>query len=185
MREQLYHATTSDNYNAIQKDGFRNIKNFPTPLVLHHGKRYQKDPGTLGFGLYGFDSKLLATCFGEEKIVDFKICSFEIDILKDNLLDFLDKDDRNRYLEYKKMINSKPIYKTLSKVFSNHGSQSSLEGALLEMYLTEILQCKYKIKILCVRGMTTTQITSSKGSDLANGCEYCIKNTSILISEEE
>ncbi len=182
MREQLYHATTSNNYETIQKNGFRTMENYSTPLVMSGKKRYKKEPGTLGFGLYGFDSELLANNFGKEKIPDFKICFFEIDVPNDHLLDFLDKDDRDRYLQYKQMINNTPIYKELSKVFTNHGSQSSLEGALLEMYSKEVLQKKYKFNILCIRGMTATQITSSKGSFLANGCEYCIKSTSIFIS---
>lgn len=180
MREKLYHATSDDNYKLIQKDGFTEIKEYPVPLVINGKKRYTKNPGTLGYGLYGFDSETLAEQFGEEKIPNFKIHDFEIDVLEQEVLDFLNKEDRERYHSYKLFISKQPIYSGIERVYKNSDKQSSLEGALLEMYLRDIILKRYKVKTKCVRGMTSTQVKGSKGSFLANGCEYCIKCRSII-----
>lgn len=140
----------------------------------------------MGFGLYSFSSSFIAKEFLQEKITgDCHIISFKLAIADSSLLDFSKEEDLTAYNMYKKQLAKLRIYNDFKAAFSNQGYQSSLEGAFLEKYLKEVLTKMRKNEVTVVKAMTVTQITSSKGSHLANAYEYCIKGAVNAISNIE
>ncbi|MEE8915461.1 MAG: hypothetical protein SOI17_06015 [Lactococcus cremoris] len=173
----LYHVTTKKNYSQILKDkSFREIS-IPN---LSDKKKPQKDPGTLGYGLYAFEVEWMAESFnknnsmflGKGKKLKFSIVSEEF-----TMLDLLDQEDYHRFYIYLDMIKEKHMYQKLNEWFNNQERQATFHGALLEIYIRYLENKGNEIEL--VRAYTSNDIGHGS-SVLSNGVEYCIRENQII-----
>lgn len=176
METTIYHSTSETCLNQILKN--KTVKTKKTDFNT------DKKPGNLGFGFYGFSDKDLCKQFGEEKVNDFKFLSCNIFVSDEKKLDFRIEENLNFYNEFKNKIKNKPEFKYLVKVNQNTFNQSSLEGAIIELFLIHLKREK-KICVDCLIAMTVTQISTARKSLVANGTEYCIKNKNIIKEMKE
>lgn len=180
MIYELYHTTTLINATEINRNGFKVINPPKKPLVHQHKAKNKKKPGSLGYGLYAFEDDELAEDFKEKIIGESDIVPFQIDVETNKILDLSCISDLKRYNQYKRKLLKFPLYTMLTEVYGNYGEQSSLEGAIIEIYIAEVLVKKLKNNIQCVRGFTSTGVEHSAGSVVANGLEYVIKTKEII-----
>ena len=170
MEKTIYHSTKKISFDEIIK----------SQKVKTHKNDFPKDkqPGSLGFGFYGFSSKYLCKQYGLEKLKsDFKFLNCKIIVDERCVLDLRDDTTLKKYLMYKKFIKTNPIYKETIAKYRN-AKQSSREGAFIEQYLTKFTNIK------CVIAMTSTQIETSDYSYVANGTEYCIRDNDVIKIKE-
>jgi len=175
MKKTIYHSTTETCLKQILKS--QTVKTCRTDFSK------TKQPGTLGFGFYGFSDSELCKKYGKEKKENFKFLACDISVQDDRVLDLRDEEELRLYDLYKEEIIKDPDFIEEAKYWKNN-RQSSKEGAMLDYYLDFLFYIKL-ITIDCVIGMTATQFETSERSYLANGVEYCVKNKSIIKTIKE
>ena len=179
----LYHATNLECFNDILENGIK-IYDFKRPLVCSGRANNKKKPGSLGYGFYCFSDKDFCENYAKSKIENnYKILYCKAKTSKKNILDLTDEIQLGYYNKFLKKYVTTSAYKIMSKIIKNDGYQSSLDGALLEIYL-DVLK-KNKNIIHCIIAMTVSQINNIKKSTVANGIEYCIKEKGIINIKEE
>lgn len=176
METTIYHSTVETCLNNILES-----KSVKTKKIDFNKN---KNPGSLGYGFYGFSDKDLCKQYGEEKLKNFKMLSCDILLSDENTLDFRDEVNLNYFNRFKNDIKNKEVYRINKENFKNSFAQSSFEGAIIELFLLHLKRIK-DISIDCVIAMTVTQVSTSEKSLVANGTEYCIKNESIIKEMKE
>lgn len=175
METTIYHSTNETCLNQILQT--QNVRTCQREFGNN------KKPGSLGYGFYGFSDKELCKQFGEEKIKGFKFLKCDILVCDEKIIDFRDEIQIKYYNTFKREIVKKPIYKKMVSVYQNN-NQSSLEGALIELYI-KTLKKKKTIEVDCLIAFTSTQVSTSEKSWLANGIEYCLKNNKVIKEMKE
>lgn len=176
METTIYHSTNETCLKQILET--KSVKT----CQKEFGKR--KKPGNLGYGFYGFSDKELCKQFGEEKIKNFKFLKCDILVCDEKIIDFRDEIHIKYYNTFKREIVKRPIYKKIVRDYQNNDNQSSLEGALIDLYL-KTWKTKKLVDIDCLISMTVTQVSTSKNSLVPNGVEYCLKNKKVIKEMKE
>lgn len=176
----LFHATEKSQVDQFLCKPIH-IK-IPNPLVYNGKKVSNKNPGTLGYGLYLFSDIELTQKFLNEKLnKNGKILKFTIfeDV---NELDLSNEEHLVVFNSFKYALLKNPIYNQFKIAFKNKGFQSSLEGAMVDQLLRDkrFLAMFNVNSVDLIKAMTVTQIEISIGSYLCNGYEFCIKNSKII-----
>lgn len=176
METTIYHSTNETCLKQILQT--QNVKTCQREFGNN------KKPGSLGYGFYGFSDKELCKQFGEEKIKDFKFLKCDILVCDEKIIDFRDEIHIKYYNTFKREIIKRPVYRQIVRDYQNNNNQSSLEGALIELYL-KTWYSKTLINIDCLISMTVTQVSTSKNSLVPNGVEYCLKNKKVIKEMKE
>ncbi|WP_056978165.1 hypothetical protein [Lentilactobacillus senioris] len=175
----LYHGTYEENANKIREKGFDAIY-FPNVGQINMGKT-PKDPGSLGYGLYCFEnSRENAFEFAKGFHTDSaQVIYFNFVSNNDYILDLRDSEDLKLFNEWINDDKRSRLFNELRKKYSNNGHQKSLDGAILELYIYDLVKrFKYVTKLDAVVANTHTYFndSASKITTFPNGVEVCIRN---------
>lgn len=176
METTIYHSTDETCLKQILEK--KTVKTYKWEFGM------KKKPGSLGYGFYGFSDEELCKQFGEEKIKDYKFLKCDILVCDEKIIDFRDEIQIKYYNTFKREIVKRPVYETMIRDYQNNNNQSSLEGALIELYILT-LKKKNPIDVDCLIAFTSTQVSTSEKSWLANGIEYCLKNKKVIKEMKE
>lgn len=183
----LFHGTYKKNAEIINKQGFKAI-DIPNVGKINSGTVKSK-PGSLGFGLYGFkDNQGLAfnyikrVCNG----TDYEVLCFDIQFHRDNILNFVDSiDDMMLFQHWKENPSRKKLLKILKCKYHNGTKQHSLDGAILEAYIQDMMRLKEfggPIDAVCSATHTPTdvELNNNNIAMVPNGIEYAVRSNNII-----
>lgn len=178
----LYHATSHVNAEKILKNGFIIPKN---DWGHFYGGTLKKQPGSLGYGMYGFlDDKRLAGEFWtsiasySEK---YDIIKIEAKYDTDKCLDLMrNLTDMRFFREFLREAGNAKQIQNLQQRFHNTPKQHAFDGALIEYYIVRTQKRKWFKSVHCVRSATTSNVYNNIDTLLPNGIEYCIRNAEII-----
>ncbi len=97
----------------------------------------------------------------------------------DYILDLRDSEDLKLFNEWINDDKRSRLFNELRKKYSNNGHQKSLDGAILELYIYDLVKrFKYVTKLDAVVANTHTYFndSASKITTFPNGVEVCIRN---------
>lgn len=179
------HGTAKSNALAIKKSGFRDSC-FPTfsSKQIFNGNTNNKLPGTLGYGVYAFqDNYELAHDFiTESNTPDPCVLEFSIKFDEDKAVIIDGKSPETKI--YNDWVKGEKVQKNLKhlreKYSNNPSKQHALDGAVMELFVLELLETNNLDTVDCVAGPTHTY-TKEQGDLLTiNGYEISIRNNDII-----
>jgi len=177
----LYHDTTSIQAHKIKQNGFDDIR-IPRIDQVKLGKSKQR-PGSLGYGLYGFqDDAGLAAKFISKFTQTGMIVKFQVCLEFACVLNFVDSlTDMQLFSQWQADGRRQRLFKGLKQQYQNKVSQAELDGAMIEIYIVELLRHRLVERIDAVCSATHTVLANQPNSQrLPNGIEYAIRSNNSI-----
>lgn len=179
------HGTAKSNALAIKKSGFRDscFPKFSSRQIFNRDTD-NKLPGTLGYGVYVFqDNYKLAydfiTTSGTSKPC---VLEFDIEFDEDRVIIMDGKSAETKaYNDWVKGERVQKGLKHLRKKYSNDPSkQHALDGAVMELFVSGLLETKSLDTVDCIAGPTHTNTKEQSDLLTINGYEISIRNNDII-----